>query len=97
MGCVVSAGRDSVRGNLGGLAGRGALGATQREAGERFATIVTQNARGYSLFRLSRAPPSERTAELKHGLSNILCVFISGFSLRCKVKLRVGKLFGLIL
>ena len=30
-------------------------------------------------------------------LSNILCVFISGFSLRCKVKLRVGKLFGLIL
>ena len=31
------------------------------------------------------------------GLSNILCVFILGFSLRCKVKLGVGKLFGLIL
>ena len=27
--------------------GAGSVGATQREAGERFATIVAQNARGY--------------------------------------------------
>ncbi len=46
--------------------GARSVGATQREAGERFATIVAQNARGYP-FRLSRAP---RTKSTKQYLEN---------------------------
>ena len=51
---------------LGATGARGRL--SEKLGGERFATIVAQNARGYSPFRLSRAPPSDDPATKSAGM-----------------------------